>query len=128
MGKSGKFGLSNSPLSREGLDRLRLKAKRSGAWLKGLKHIERKLLDLTISVVKQVRSFTLTKLVSQIIVKLCKAMESQIARLIRYRGPEMVSRLSKIAESWGHGTAFCWLKDVGFMQFLVINNLGSIGR
>ena len=120
---SVKSGFS---LTRDSLAKLRLKARRCGAWFRNLKQNERKLLDLTIRVVERVRSFILAKLVSQLVSKLFEAMESKIVRLIRTEGKEMAQRLSKIALSIGHKTAKCWAKDHRFMQYLTINNLESL--
>ena len=126
---SHEFGADNNntqsvfSLDRKYLAKLRLKARRSGAWFRDLKHIERKLLDLTINVVERVRSFILAKLVYQLINRLNETLESLIVHLIQSEGPKIARRFSKIAESWGNQTAWCWVKDRGFHQFLVINNL-----
>jgi hypothetical protein len=91
-----------------------------------LKQSERKLLDLTISVVERVRSFLLAKIVSRIVDKLCEAMESKIFRLIRTEGRDIAESLSRIAQAWGHPAAKSWVKDRGFLQFLVVNNLAHL--
>jgi hypothetical protein len=112
------------PLTRVALTKLRLKAVRRGCWFRDLKCGERKLLDLIIRVVERVYSFVLAKLVSRIIDKLCEAMESRIYRLMRIEGQRMVLGLSEIAQSWGYGRAKSWVMDRGFMQFLLVTNLG----
>ena len=122
---SVKSGFS---LTRDSLAKLRLKARRCGAWFKNLKQNERKLLDLTIKVVERVRSFILAKLVSQLVTKLFEAMESKIAHLIRTEGKDMAQKLSQIATSFGHKTAKSWAKDQGLMQFLVVQNLSELCR
>jgi hypothetical protein len=114
------------PLTREALAKLRLKARRRGVWFRDLKQSERQLLDLTISVVERVRSFMLAKVVSGLVGRLCMALESRIVRLVRSEGREMAKRLSEIAVSWGYKTAKCWASDYGFMQYLTVNNLGSL--
>ena len=114
------------PLTRENLAKLRLKARRSGAWYRDLKQNERRLLDLTISVVQRVRSFMLAKIVSRLVGRLCEAMESRIVRMIRIQGPILAKRLSEIGEALGCRGAKCWAFDRGFMQFLVVNNLGVL--
>jgi len=116
------------PLTRESLAKLRLKARRSGAWFRDLKQSERSLLDLTIRVVERVRSFLLAKVVSRLVDRLCEAMESRIYRLIRTEGREMAKRLSEIGEAWGCRAARGWGVDRGFMQFLVVTNLGVLGK
>ena len=117
---------SKFALTRESLAKLRLKAKRSGTWFRELKQNERTLLDLTIRVVQRVRSFLLAKIVSRLVSRLCEAMESRIVRLIRTQGPIMAKRLSEIGEALGYRAARSWASDRGFMQYLVVNNLGVL--
>ena len=117
----------SGPLTRESLARLRLRALRRGMWFSGLKQSERKLLELTISVVQRVRSFMLAKVVSQIVDKLCDALESRVYRLIRTEGRCMSEKLSNIAISWGYREAKCWIEDLGFRQYLVVCNLDVFG-
>ena len=114
-------------LTRESLAKLRLRALRRGLWFSGLKQSERKLLELTISVVQRVRSFMLAKVVSQIVDKLCDALESRVYRLIRTEGRCMSEKLSNIAISWGYREAKCWIEDLGFRQYLVVCNLDVFG-
>ena len=121
----GNGSMSGFPLTREALANLRLKARRRGCWFRDLKQNERMLLDLTIRVVEKVRSFMLAKLISQIVNKLLEAMESRVYRLMRTEGRSMAERLSRIAQSWGNRSAKSWVKDCGFMQYLIISNLSS---
>jgi len=126
-GRSGKGPIKTRfevPLTREALAKFRLKAVRRGCWFRDLKQSERSLLDLTIRVVERVRSFSLANLVSRIVGKLCEAMESRIYRLVRSEGRCMAEGLSRIAQAWGYKAAKSWVRDRGFMQFLVISNLG----
>ena len=116
------------PLTRQTLANLKLKALRRGVWFRALKQSERKLLDLTIRIVHQVRSFLLARLVSEIVGKLCDVMESRVYRLMKSEGRSMVERLSEIAQSWGYWNAKYWAHDLGFMQYLVINNLSEFSR
>jgi hypothetical protein len=115
------------PLTREALAKLRCRAVRCGVWFRDLKHGERKLLSLTISVVQRVQSFILAKLVSRIVDRLCEAMESRVFRLMRTEGRSLAERVSKIAEAWGNRAAKSWADDSGFIQYLTINNLSSFG-
>jgi len=121
-------GARSVPLTREALAKLRLKAKRRGVWFRDLKQRERQLLDLTISVVERVRSFLLAKVVSRLVSRLCAALESRIVRLVRTKGRVMAEGLSEIAQAWGYRAAKSWVKDRGFMQFLVVTNLDVLAR
>ena len=116
---------SKDPSSREYLVKVRQDARRKGCYYRVLKQSERMLLDLTIRVVEKVRSFMLAKLISQIVNKLLEAMESRVYRLMRTEGRSMAERLSRIAQSWGNREAKSWVKDQGFMQYLIISNLSS---
>ena len=118
---------SNVPLTRNFFFNFKQKAWRRGLWFKCLAHGERKLLDLTISVVERVRSFMLARIVSKLVEKLFEALESRIYRLVRTEGQEMAKKLSEIAQKWGYKAAKSWRKDWGLMQFLVITNLGVKG-
>jgi hypothetical protein len=125
----GSFGGGVSfPLTRAGLVKLRQRAWRRGCWFRDLKRKERVLLDLTIRVVEEVRSFSLARLVSGIVGKLCEAMESRVYRLSRSEGRRMALELSETAQSWGYGGAKSWVRDRSFMQFLVVNSLGELGK
>ena len=119
-------GAKSVPLTREALTKLKRKACRKGVWFRDLKQSERKLLSLTISVVERVRSFMLVKLVSQIVDRLCEALESRVYRLMRTEGRRLAEGLSKIAETWGYSAAKSWVEDRGFRQFLVVNNLSYL--
>jgi len=127
-GKSSKSPVSTRtsiPLTREALVKLRLKALRRGAWFRDLKHSERKLLNLTIRVVEEVRSFLLAKIVSRIVGKLCEAMESRIFRLMRTEGRSLADKIARIGEAWGNLAAKSWANDQGFIQYLTVSNLSS---
>ena len=115
---------SNFPLTRENLAKLKRKAVRRGCWFRDLKREERMLLDLTIRVVEKVRSFLLEKIVSRLVSKLCEAMESRIFRLMRTEGRSLAEKIASIGEAWGNRAAKFWANDRGFMQFLVVSNLG----
>lgn len=122
-----KEGRSNSPLSRDALAKLRLKARRRGCWFRELKSSERRLLDLTIRVVQFVRSVKLAKVVSSIVQVLEKAMESRISVLIRTEGKDMAKRLSKVGTSLSCKSANGWASDRGFWQYLTILKLDVLG-
>ena len=115
-------------LTRENLAKLKQKAVRRGCWYRMLKQSERMLLDLTMRVVEKVQSFLLAKIVSQLVSRLFEAMESRIVRLVHTEGVEMARRISKIAESLGYRAAKLWADDLGFMQYLVVNNLAEFGN
>jgi hypothetical protein len=126
--KLDSFAGSVFSLTRKSLARLRLKARRNGIWFKDLKQNERSLLNLTITVVKKVRSFMLAKVVSRLVSRLHEALESRILRLICTEGREMAKKLSTIGEKWGCRAAKNWVADRGFLQYLVVNNLVAVNK
>jgi len=116
------------PLTRKYLAKLKQKAWRRGIWFRCLKPFERRLLGLTISVVQQVRSFKLAKILTGFVNRLFEAMESPITRLIRTEGQKMAQKLSEIGKTLGCKNAKKWANDHGFMQFLVICNLETLRK
>ncbi len=127
-GRSGDGSVGSRisiPLTRGALTKLRQKALRNRCWFRDLKLEERKLLELTIMVVKKVHSFLLAKLVSRIVSKLCEAMESRIFRLMKIEGRKLAEKVSKIGEAWGNKEAKFWSHDRGFIQYLTVCNLSS---
>jgi len=116
------------PFTRKSLARLKLKALRRGVRLRDLKRKERKILELTIRLVKNVRSFLPAKLVSQIIDKLCEAMERKIFHLMQTEGRSLAEKLSQTCQVLGNKSARSWTNDQRFTQFLTVSNLLSFGK
>jgi hypothetical protein len=123
----GVSGCFRRPFSRDCLVKLRQKARRNGCYYSVLKSGERVLLDLTIRVVERVRSFILAGLVSRIVDKLLEALESRVYRLMRVEGRRLAEKVSRIGVGWGLRGAKSWAGDWGFIQFLTVSNLGSLG-
>jgi hypothetical protein len=112
-------------LSRAALAKLRLRAIRRGVWFSDLKDVERKLLDLTIVVVRRIHSVRLAKMVSAIVEKLLNAVESKLSRLVRMRGRGLAEKLSRVAQGWGNMSAVHWAGDLGFMEYLAVASVNS---
>ena len=109
------------------LIRVRTRAIRSGVWFRALSRMERGQIDLTLRVVRSVRSFFLAKVLYSIMGKLFGAMESRVSRLTREVGMPLARKLSEIARSWGCKSADRWADDPGFMRFLAVNYMNSSG-
>jgi hypothetical protein len=105
--------------------KLRLKAIRSGVWFRALPRIDRVLVDLTIRVAGNVRSFTLAKSIAAIVGKLESLMESKFVRAIREIGFAIALRLGLIAQKWGNAAAESWIYDERFARFLSVMALNS---
>jgi hypothetical protein len=109
------------------LAKLRIKAIRRGVWFKILNRAERAQIDLTVKVVKRVRSPLLTKVLTFLMRKLSKALEGRVKRLTREVGRRIAEKLSLIAQSWGYVSASLWKIEYGFKRFLAIMYMNSPG-
>ncbi|HVH16115.1 MAG TPA: hypothetical protein VNA15_10420 [Candidatus Angelobacter sp.] len=103
----------DSPLTGRKLARLKTRALRKRVWFRALDRVERGLLDLTIRWVDNVRSGRLTEMLLRILVKLARAMEQGMARVIVV-GRELALRASVLAVRWGNVEAYSWRSDHGF--------------
>jgi len=75
--------------------------------------MERGLLDLTMRWVGEVKSRTMTRVVIRILLKLARAMEQGMARVLVV-GRELALRASVLAVGWGNVEAYSWRSDHGF--------------
>jgi hypothetical protein len=116
----GGFVLEKSELSR-----LRLKALRRGAWFRVLSRVDRAVVDLTLRVVEEVRSFRLARAVEAIVKKLEEAVEGRVSRLLKEVGFQVALKLSLLAQKWGNVRAIGWASDVSFAKFLVIMHINN---
>ena len=105
--------------------KLRTKAMRSGMWFKALQRIDRVLVNLTIKVASNVRSFTLAKSILTITRKLGELLETKLSRTMRAIGFPMARKLSMLAQKWGNKSAQEWVNDMGFVQYLAIMNISG---
>lgn len=117
----------NAQIRREELLKIRKRAFRHRFWFKILSRNERILVDLTIKVVDKVKSVLLAKTLRSIVLKLFNAMESQVNRLIRVIGIDLVRKMSEIGKKLGCKSAECWAADRGFIQFLTITYMNTPG-
>ena len=105
---------------------LRKRSVRRGIWHKVLNRLERAQINLTVKIVKRVRSSFLTKVLDLIINKLSVALQSKVLMMVESVGFPLASKLSKIAQSWGHKSAKTWNKDSKFARFLTVMNFNSV--
>ena len=103
----------DSPLTGRKLARLKTRALRKRVWFRVLDRVERGLLDLTIRWVDNVRSGRLTETLLRILVKLARAMEQGMARVLVV-GRELALRASVLAVRWGYSHAYQWRYDRRF--------------
>lgn len=112
-------------IEKKALLALKRKAFRRGLWFRTLTQIERALVDSVIMVVDQVRSPLLTRILRSIMSKLLDRFKGCFTRLVRAIGQPLAKRISLIAQSWGHQTAFKWCKDIQFAQFLTMMRVNA---
>jgi hypothetical protein len=118
MPKNMLHDVNSGFLKRAQLLKLKLKAMRSGVWFRGLRRIDRVLVDLTIKVADTVRSFTLAKNILTVVRKLESIMESRFLRAVREIGFPTARKLCLMAQKWGNVNAKKWRYDVGFAKYL----------
>ena len=119
------FTQTRVPLGKNELTKIKAKAMRQGIWFKVLTRAERAQMELTMRIVKRIRSFILAKVVISIVKKLLDAMESKVARSMREIGKALARKLSRIAQNWGNKSAHQWVTDAGFIKYLTINHLNT---
>jgi hypothetical protein len=111
--ESSLQGILDSPLTGRKLAGLKTRALRKRVWFRVLDRIERGLLDLTIRWVDNVRSGRLTETLLRILVKLARAMEQGVARVLIV-GRELALQASVLAVRWGNSQAYEWRFDRAF--------------
>ena len=116
---------NGAPSGNNVLAKLRVRALRRGVWFKVLTRAERAQMELTMRIVKNIRSHFLAKVVANIVEKLLVAMESRIVRLMREVGQPLARNLSVAAQKWGNKSAKNWSQDLGFVKYLTIMHLNK---
>jgi len=107
-------------LSREKLEKIKKIAIRRGVWYKTLNKVERALVELTIRIVKKIRSFVLNRVLASIIEKLQASLDDRWAVPVQKVGQPLAKKISLIAQSWGSVSAFQWKSEHKFIRFLTV--------
>ncbi len=116
--------------ARISLDRLvqmRTRAIRKGVWFKVLNRVERAQIELTVRVVKSIRSLLLTKVLTALMTKLLTAFESKVDRFAGKIGRNLARRLGLIAQSWGNVSASLWKRERKFVRYLAVMHMNMLG-
>ena len=108
------------------LVKLKMKALRSGVWLKTLQRIERALIELTISVATIVRNAKLVKSILTVTTKLEGAVESRISLVFREIDLPVPQRLSLIAQKLDYDSAKTLASNSSITRFLAVLYLNQI--
>jgi hypothetical protein len=117
--------LASSFLNKARLVKLRLKAVRAGVWFRALPRIDRVLVDLTIKVASNIRSFTLARNLLAVVGKLDGLLESSLSRALREVGFPLAQKLSLTAQKWGNISAESWPSDSSFIRFLAVMHINE---
>jgi hypothetical protein len=96
-------------------------ALRRGVWFKALNRVERGIIDLTVKYIDNIKSATLGKVLTAIMLKLQTITENMIDKLVRTIGLPLARKISNIAVCWGNRLASMWADDPAFARFLIIN-------
>ena len=104
---------------------LKTRSLRRGVWFRVLSALERAQVDLTVRVVKDVRSPRLVRVLDAIVSKLSEALQGKVARMVRSVGFPLAQRLGCLAQSWGHRSAEMWARDARFARFLAVMYMNS---
>ena len=120
------FTLTSGPLGKNELAKIKAKAMRRGIWFRVLTRAERAQMELTMKIVKKIRSLFLAKVITSIVKKILDAMESKVVRLMREVGRALAQKLSGIAQNWGNKLARQWVADPGFVQYLTVNYINTL--
>jgi hypothetical protein len=112
-------------LDKSELLKLKMKAMRSGMWLKSLRGIDRVLVDLT-SVACNVHSITLAKCILAVTQKLHILFESELSCTLRSICFPTTFKLSVLAQKWGNTNTQEWINDIGSLGILQSANFAVI--
>jgi hypothetical protein len=108
------------------LKKIKMKALRAGVWFIVLPRIDRGLFDLTIKVASKIRSATLAKSITAIIIKLEDTLIGGVSRSLSVTGFSLARKLSILAQRWGNNSAKNWIYDLAFHRFLAIIHINDV--
>jgi len=77
--------------------------------------------------VKRVRSPTLAAIVSSVVSKVLKILESRFLEKVKRIGRAIAQKICRIALGWGNVSASSWKHDSGFVRLLGVNAIDTRG-
>ena len=98
---------------------IRQASRRRGTWYRSLSLTERRFIDLTIKLVKRVKSMILATAIHQILGKLSASFISRVESI----GRPLAAKLARVAQKWGYSEAETWAKSRNYIQLLGLNAL-----
>jgi hypothetical protein len=107
--------------------KIKARAFRHRVWFKVLSRAERAIIDLTVKCVERVRSPVLAAIVSSIVGKVLKILKSGFLEKVNRVGSAIAEKVCGVAEGWGNENASSWKHDSGFIRFLGVNAIATLG-
>jgi len=111
-------------ISRDQLREARCTALRRRVWYKALDHIERGIVNLTISIVESVKSPMLMGEICKILFKLRRALKGAFSTHLDEYGAKKLMDIIRVALSFGNEEARSW-GTVHFARLLAVNNYNN---
>ena len=102
---------------------VRVNALRKRTWFKALDRVERGIVDLTIKMVKTLKSHVLAGEIVKILVKLKEADKGAFTRHIESYGYQKLKIVVAQAASFGSNVAHSWLRELDYAAWLALNNI-----
>ena len=103
------------------------RALRHKIWFKTLSRAERAIIDLTVKYIARVRSSTLAAIISSIVSKVLKILKNGFLEKVNRVGSAIAEKVCGIAKGWGNENALNWKHDSGFIRFLGVNAIATLG-
>ena len=97
-------------------------------WFGTLSHLERSVMNLTITLVDEVKSSRLAEVLTGIVSRLQDALQSVFLAKARREGLIIAKKMAEIAYSWGNRGALAWIDDKGYVLFLGISSINNSNR
>jgi hypothetical protein len=116
--------LTNLILSAEHLRAFRALALRKRVWYRTLDGLERGIVNLTIKLVKRVKSLRLAGTIAEITLKLERVLKSEYVRHLEAYGYSKMEAVIDTAVRLGCQEALSWASE-GFAKLLTLNNMND---
>lgn len=112
-------------ITRQDLERIKLRAVRTRLWYRILSKVERAIIDLTIKCTDKVRSNVLAATISTIISKILLSSKESFMTKAEKIGNEIAQKLGAIGERWGNASSCDWKRDKCFARFLGVTAINT---
>jgi hypothetical protein len=97
-------------------------------WYNLFDSLERRIVNLTISLFDNIESLTLMKELKSILNKILESSKGDFIRYSENYGAKKAKNIVKIALSFGYSFASTWLYDSSFQRLLTLNEIYNAPR